>query len=375
MPNELELSLSDDLEKVRHNSQRAKIVDKALAKVIRQYVKVSKQIEKEKASPVITSPDFALQRTLQEAPKLLWREMKAATLQNTEFNNSFFTDRLRRVAYDARTITIVPLQSGKIKVLLNLDAVAGSLSDYGRAVRKVREEVRKYTKKLASLGNIITPDTPAAEKAHFWEEKFYKAAREGGVALVRRKGKVVDKTAEFRKKYWDTMHKRMDYSGQIAPFWEILDKGAYAMTQKGGGRWGITYPVNEKTDFTGKAMADISVFYESQVATVQARTGVFDRVAAERELKTIEDDMNNISKKLQELNTLALDPAAELLSQVGDRLEFVDMNKLNALAEQIRAGEELPAGGSYIGIPGYKVRVRTKFIANSLAERMENGTY
>jgi plastocyanin len=375
MSDDIMADLNDDLQKVRHNSSKAKIVGKELFKLTKKYTEIATKLSEAEASPIINNPDYALQSTIQEASNLLWKEMKEATKINKEFDHTFFTSRLRQVAYDARTIKIIPLKSGKMKVILNLDAVAGSLSDYGSAVRRVREEVKKFSKQFTPLGRTFAPDTPNVEKSHFWEEKFYKAAREGKVAIVKRKGKVVDKTDAFRKKYWETMHKRMDYSGKIAPFWEILDKGSYAMASKGRAGFGTAYPLNDRTDFTSKAVADIQAFYENQTVVGQTQKKAFNAVEAKAELKSVENDMNKLQQEFDTFNVLAFDPAAELLAQAGDRIEFVDMNKLNALADKIRAGEELPAGGSYIGMTGYKVRVRTGFIANSLAARIENGTY
>jgi hypothetical protein len=374
MPDDILSGLTEDLSKAKWNARKAEIVGKSVYKLTNKFIYLATKIAKAEESPIYTTPDYALQRTMKEAPKILVRHMKEATQVNKEFNNEFFMSRLRKAANSLGAITITPLESGSVKVKLNLDKVAGGLADYGAAVRKVRAEVKKYTKKLVSVGQAFSPETPQAEKIHFWEEKFYKAAREGGVALVRRKGKIQDATAKFRAKYWETMHKRMDASGKIAPFWEILDKGIAAYASKGGGRWIGGYPINMPTDFTGKAMAEIKRFYDAQLVQSNATKESFNIDKAYKEMKEVEADMEVMERQFESLKTLALDPAAELIAQVGDKIEFVDMNKLNAVAEAIRQGEQLPAGGSYIGIPGYKVRVRTKFISASIAERLRDGT-
>ena len=385
----LELQLSE----INSYEKRARYIQKEIDSADKRYAKLIKEMDKYSRSDAYTSPEYAVNAALKEAPKILYQEMLSAARINTEFNHEFFLSRLRSAAYNPQTFTIIETKGGKLKVKINLNQTAGSLSDYGQAVRAVRSAIKKYVSGLESFKGI-PPEAPYDVKAHFWEEKFYKSAREGGVAIifgtrmVKRKSKqatflpednskriTINKTAAFAKKYWETMHRRMEASGKIAPFWEILDKGTPAMTAKGSGRWAVGgYPKNEATNFVEKAAMRIAEVYQTGVVKASTTKDAFDMKNAEATMTSIENDVKVMKKLLGELNTSSLDVGAEILLRVQDKIELIDKVKLTELEEKIKAGVALPKGGVYLGTPGNKVRVRFNKYANSLAEKLNSGT-
>ena len=345
MIDDLRAELKEELRHIPSYILQAQRVDREYEKLSIKFDRLSAEVEKAEKEPEKVSSGDALENTLLEAPKLLMKEINLAVKKNPEFNNPFFIDKLRVAAFDERTITIIQFKNGNIKVKLNLNETAGSLSDYGNGIKKVRQELG--TKSSADISS------------HFWSEKYYGAAREGrAVKVMRGRGKnrkQVDQSAKFTWAYWNTMRQRMKAAGKVAPFWELLDKGMMPIpnaSRKGGE--GTAYPVNEATDFTGKAQRKIKEYYESQVTQVVANKG-FDIVAARKTLSELEKAMAFIDKLLIEVNEKSLDVGAELVIRIGDNIKKADSTKVQNLEMALKNKEKV---GSRIRLGG-GVRVRT----------------
>ena len=350
MPNEFEELLRKDLSHIPTYKDQAKRVDKELAKLIVRRNKISEQLSIIESNPQDVSGGDALEKTIAEAPRILWEQIKLAAKINTEFNVPFFTERLKQVAFDDKTITIILFKNGNIKVKFNLDDVAGSLSDYGNGIKRLRKELKTHSKaKIASW---------------FWQEKFYGAGREGRPANVKRKGKIRNDAVNFHWKYWTSMQKRLDYSGKIAPFWQILDKGTMPIPnahRKGGE--GEAYPFNAATDFTTKAQIAIKEFYKSQSVQVAANSG-FDVISAEKILAELEMKMEILSSMLEKLNTLSFDVGANLVLQMGDGIKKADSLKVQKLEQDLNTAVKILGHRRRLG--GGERR-RTKRLENLIA--------
>jgi prefoldin subunit 5 len=342
---DIKTSLQQDLSRIPSYIRQAQYLDREYARLSAKYDRLSTEVEKVEKEPEKVSSGDALEKTLLKAPEILMKEINLAVKKNPEFNNPFFIDRLRKAAYTEGTFTIFQFKNSNLKVKLNLNETFGSLADYGNGIKKVREE----------LGTRTGADI----SSHFWSEKYYGAAREGKAVKVRRgKGKdrkEVDQSAKFAWKYWNTMRRRMDAAGRIAPFWELLDKGMMPIPNaKRKGGEGIAYPINEATDFTGKTQRKIKEFFESQVTQTVANKG-FDVVEAKKTLAELKKALAFIDKQIEKVNELALDPGAELVIRLGDDIKRADNVKVQRLEDALRNKEKI---GSRIRLGG-GVRIRT----------------
>jgi hypothetical protein len=344
---DIKTSLQQDLSRIPSYIRQAQYLDREYARLSAKYDRLSDEVEKVEKEPEKVSSGDALEKTILEAPNILMQEIRLAAKINTEFNKPFFIDRLKKAVYTEGTFTIFQFKNGNLKVKINLNDTAGSLSDYGSGIKKVREE----------LGTHSGADIASK----FWSEKYYGAAREGKPAKVwRGKGanrKQEDKSAQFAWKYWDTMRRRMDAAGKIAPFWQILDKGTIPIPnakRKGGS--GTVYPTNDATDFTGKAQRKIKEFFEGQAIQTIANKG-FDVVEAKKTLAEFKKALTFIDKQLAKLNELALDPGAELAVRIGeDNMKKADSVKVHNLEEALKNKKPI-LGRIRLGAG---IRVRTK---------------
>jgi len=327
MPNELITSLRQDLSKIPSLIRRAEVAGTKLSKLETQYNNLKEDLAKiQKQKSVSVTDASTLEKTLVEAPKILWEQIRLAVKKNPEFDNPFFTKRLHDAAFNPSTFTLVQFKNGNIKVKLNLNETFGSLSDYGNAIKKVREE----------LGTRSSADIAS----HFWSEKYYGAAREGKPAMVTRgrgkNRKQVDQSAKFTWKYWNTIRKRMSYAGKIAPFWEILDKGTMPIPnahRKGGE--GTAYPTNGATDFTGKTQIAIQKFYQSQTSKDKTVSKI-DTTTLTKLMLEVKESIAFITGLIRELNQKALDPGIEVLTRF-EKEERVSETKLAKLIDALRS--------------------------------------
>ena len=321
MPNELIVSLRQDLNKIPSLIRRAEVASIKRDKLGLQYNNLENDLKEIKSKKAGITEDNALEKTIAEAPKILWREAKLAVKINTEFNNEIFLRPLKTAIDNSQTYTIIPFKNGTIKVKFNLNETAGSLSDYGNAIKKIRETLG--TKSGAEIAS------------HFWSEKFYGAAREGKPALVKRgKGKdrkTVDQSGKFARKYWNTMRQRMSVAGKLAPWWQILDKGEMPIPsahRKGGE--GTAYPSNSTTEFTNKAQLAIKEFYLNQISKVKTTTKI-DTTTIDKLMVEIKEAIKYIDSIIRDINKKALDPSAELLTRVEKYMDRVNETKLERL--------------------------------------------
>ena len=233
-----------------------------------------------------------------EASKILAEEIIKAVKENKEFDHQYFIDRLIKVAYNPKIFFIYnSIANAQRYVKINFGDVAGNLEDYAHGVAEARKTFKvKNWHKLSQ---------------HFWEEKLYKPAREGIPVPSKKKKKgstsPEEKTAKMVTAYWVTMYKRMDASGKIAPFWDIINNGTpeYMSSSRGGN----PYPTATRTDFIGKAENRINTLIRGDLHT---RWGWEERdVDVTKELRNI----LNLQDYMQGLSTL-LDEIKELLKNL-----------------------------------------------------------
>jgi hypothetical protein len=125
-------------------------------------------------------------------------------------------------------------------LVINGDAIWGSLDEYVAAVRKVRESRSKG-------------GSPGQRSAQW--KRYYKAAREGRQMFTWRTGgfkgsdryTAKDRTAEYALIYQDTIAARISACKSPAPWWSLLNDGNASVKELGTG--GTPYPTNRPTRF------------------------------------------------------------------------------------------------------------------------------
>jgi hypothetical protein len=258
-----------------------------------------------------------------EATKILWKEILTAVAINKEYNHPFFLGRLERVARNPETIDITMSNSYPI-VQIYMNEVAGSLEDYADGVKSAREHF-----KIRS---------PHRMSSWFWQEKYYGQARENRPLPGKRKKR---ESAENKKealinKYWETMQFRMDASGKIAPFWELLDKGAIPMSSDWGGQ---PYPRGIATDFVNRAIEEITHFIKNPEEKKEKKDeGLSDAEIIRENIRNTEIGLAEYEDALRELEELADEASSfteeeeEAYDRLSDRIERnmdrVDRTKL-----------------------------------------------
>lgn len=160
---------------------------------------------------------------LDSAPDAFAETIYEAVRDAKEFNFSVLIDRLMDIAYMPNAIQITTTGSGwstYVDVKLDLNRVAGTLSDWARGVVAARE---------ALLGARPRKYDPIRASA-YWKEKVYESR---------------DSNSSYRK----TIDLRLAYAGTPAPYWQLLDQGT---TPLDSDRGGIAWPVTKPTKFVDK---------------------------------------------------------------------------------------------------------------------------
>jgi hypothetical protein len=230
----------------------------AQTRLDKQWEEYDKLVSEGEATP---PAEAALTEATNKANMILLEKMEEAIVRNQEFSVGYFLDRLTAVCLNPESISIIPVSDTEIAVTINLNETAGTLSDYADGINAVRDRLNSNKK-----SGLVTSREMAS---HFWREKFY-GARMGGKIVRRKWNKSTksyderDVTDEQRAKYWDTILARLDASGKIAPFWEILDQGTVPLASDDGG---TPYPKNIRTNFTGKAIQAIKNLFKNTMAS------------------------------------------------------------------------------------------------------------
>ena len=242
-----------------------------------------------------------------EDKRLLFESLKIAIKNNPEYDHPFFKTGLISAINDPRTIRLTPLENGDVFVKVDLNLTAGSIHDYASAVKKIRNEIKKASK--------VKKLSPQYQRDKFWEEKFYRPAREGGNVSRRKFNRDTeeyeerDVTVEQVQKYWNTLTKRQAAWGKSAPYWELLDKGIAAMPGAGN-----PYPVPKATNFVEVAIPNIKMKCKEDSAE---QTGYLkeDLRNTEETVTKLELEVAAIEELIQKLKS-NLTPEALLLRRI-----------------------------------------------------------
>ena len=310
--------------------QRVILLERKVRVKIRELERLLDKIEKEGGAAGGGPINKISDEILKKCHEILWSEIQVAIKVNREFDDEFFRTRLFAAAFHPDTIKIDILSGGNFFVGINLNEVAGSLRDYARGIERTRADLG-----IADFHELTN---------HFWQEKLYGPAREGKLVKARkqkegskRKAKSsAQRTKEAIGKYWKTMQMRMENSGKIAPFWEILDKGTVDLLSNKGGD---AYPTNFPTNFTTKTILKIEELLSSSggkgkkdVENININIdNIRTLIASYLEI------LERITKLLKELNEESIIKKA--LERIKSYEERADPERLEEVIRAVQAGD------------------------------------
>lgn len=291
---------------------------------------------------------------------ILWVEILNALEIQEEFNIPIYRELLRQAVYSSvRYWSISKSRSGGFTVFINFGVVAGNTRDYINAVNKTREWLRKGKQGMPAISggvpkekSVVRPGYRVTSSSFFYD-KLYAVARRGASAYVMRKGKRVDLTGEYTQKYWATIAKRVENFTTIAPFWELINYGQAAYTDKGFGDSIATELI--PTHFISKA--------ERRLENILIETYFEGLNTYRKHIETVEfyyqqmlENINELINRLEEELKKKPPPGGKLdplqyvlakqqlyqLAQIANKAN-INMRKIENLARLIASGGNVPA--------------------------------
>lgn len=169
---------------------------------------------------------------LKTAVDILQGQILVAIRDNYEYDWPDFRRALFLATEDKDTYKIYELGgtgwSTRLTFTINLDATAGRLEAWARGVKLTRKDLGTKVPRKGSKKR----ETTALQASRAWAGIF--GAR----------------NAASKSKYSSTIKSRLSYSGRIAPFWQLLDKGTIPMPSDRGG---YPTPKGKPTNFVQNA--------------------------------------------------------------------------------------------------------------------------
>lgn len=314
---------------------------------------------------------------------ILRKHLDTALEINEEFNYPPFLEGLDEVINNPNLYNIVPeFGTGKAKITLRMNEVAGDLNEYAEAVEAARiimqigimpTERGSATRRQADAGG--------ATASTFWRDKIYLPARGGGSDSISREGTKKDVSSRYADAYDVTIFNRIMSFTHPAPYWEIIDQGSIPFSDDVGG---VPYPLNHRTNFVLKARLEMGRKYKDIV--VQTHNKIkkdSDKLLVDYNkfiqaldkliillVKTLEilnkpvriRTMSGRKTPLPKPEVAPADKVFQIQQQIlrvlsVEQLMVTDQNKLSYWANQLASGGEIPTEKVGLG-PGVRVRIR-----------------
>jgi len=261
-------------------------------------------------------------------------ELKKALAINQEYNHPFFTKGLFAACRTPGSITLLTRNDALI-VEINLNKTAGSIEDWKNAVESVRRSMQG--EKVPLFGNV--PVTSSEIALHFWAEKFYAPARLGTKVARRKYNRKTkeyfekDVTKSQIKKYWNTMKRRLEVAGKLAPYWQIIDDGSAAYGEGQG------FPMNSPTRFTEKTRIALEKIFRSRM---KQKRGIINKSILEIKAKISASvqmirDLKALLKRQGPARNQKVQEA--FLNKIKGRMNDVDPKKLNKTLMALGLGD------------------------------------
>lgn len=230
-------------------------------------------------SVIRKSVEAAVQNINAAKTNTLLENISRAIDLSSEFGNPVFAPYLIQAASNPEALIINFQYSGlssKIEVDNNMNAVAGSLEDWGRAVLAVRGNSKS------------SPDQASSSWAN----------------LFRSRG---------NNNLWERIEsERGIFSGKLAPFWEILDKGQSGI-RLSSDRGGYPTPSEAPTHFIDNTIKELEDGFKRQLSNIK---GSITR--AKNKLSKKIERADSLLLELESLVNYADDNAGELADNISD---------------------------------------------------------
>jgi hypothetical protein len=205
-----------------------------------------------------------------------------ALLFSSEFNHSVFANNLIQSVSQEESIHVSLNYAGLNSTIIvdnNLNEVAGSLEDWGRAVLEVRD----------SQGGSKTSPERASQS---WAVMFRNRLSSSPWAGIEQR--------------------RIQFAGKPAPYWEILDKG-HANIRLVSDRGGYATPSEAPTRFVDKTTEDLQELFKKQLINIKRSI-----TRAKNKLIKQTNTAKNLLLELDELFFYVEENSAQLMGEISD---------------------------------------------------------
>ena len=264
-------------------------------------------------------------------PQMLMSSIDRATETNDEFAKSAYKSQLYKVAANKDIYKLFKVGEGWNSALnpqIVFEEEAGTLSDWAKGIELYREQLGVETRDGRSRAGF--------KATVWWIENVF------GTSLETR-----------------TIYGRIQSSGRVAPFWQILNNGSQPLTSDR--RDGSFNPLPASpTDFIGDAEFQIRTFFLGLflpekirwTEETQALEGEIAEHEAWRDRATSAIDRLTTDLRINEL----------VYSSFGELKRYVDKNKLADAIQKYRAGEEFEKPTIELTKSGGGKRIRTNIV-------------
>jgi hypothetical protein len=365
-----------DLESTNHNLLR-------LQEKLAEYEKMLAEYKSalEEAKQGVKDPEFLENVAFTEiypdieeqARKTIRTKAIKALEASGEFDYPPYRDGLLEVIDDPELIGISQVKGiPRIKVEYFFDAIAGPLESWAKAVNTYRETIRE---ERVSIRKGKPFDPPADVSSKKWKEHIYAVDREEGKATRRKWNRAekryitVDVTDMYKGLYEKTVKARLALSGEIAPWWSLLEHGNAPGSLSSDRDGGIPYPIVPAQKFISDSSTEVALLGDTQLNEKMVEL----KKAYEENIKSIPVAITYIETSITELTdkiaaeTPVFDEAEKRVDEAFEGFEENEktLKRIKELTAKIAAGEPVP---ERIQIGG--VRRRTKDLVREFNEEM-----
>jgi len=228
-----------------------------MAKVSSNLQKLVVELEKVQRQARTAAVMKTKEQYLAYSKAVLKSNVESALSTSKEYNTPEFKAGIMEAINDDRVI-IFKYESGRVYTIVQMNLVAGRLSDYAAAVEKARATLERGGAKDMGMAS------------RFWKNIIYRQAREGLKVKQRRtkgqKGRTPSRVKEGKNLYRMTIKERLSNCIGLAPWWELLDKGNTGTDFPDRG--GTPYPSSPPTRFVEKTEAKLDRYIQKKYARI-----------------------------------------------------------------------------------------------------------
>lgn len=266
------------------------------------------------------------------AADVLQGSMLEAIRGSHEFDWPTYRKALFLAAEDQDTYKIYNLGgrgwNKRLTFTINLDASAGRLEAWSRGIKLYRKDLKVKVPRKGSKKR----ETSALQASRAW----------GGIFGNRSVNNIFQKT----------IRARLNYSGAVAPFWQLLDKGVVPMSSDRGG---YPTPRNEPTNFVHKAQLTMEDFTKNVLKN--------EKILYEKLFRDFNKFRDDADIQLERINSLVdkISLDLQVMKRVNQEfdsvMKYIDSTKLEKAVQLIREGL-LTGGRVELTATGSRKRIR-----------------